>query len=54
MTRKFELIYADRVELIELKSEYSFGVGEAKKTLKEVHPDVIKIRHIKIKEKYIK
>jgi len=49
MKRKFKLIFPDKVQYIELKSDLSFGVGEAKLHLKEKHPTVIKIEHVKLK-----
>ncbi len=47
MTRKFKLTFADKVTYNEIKSEFSFGVTEAKKWLKDKYQDVKKIEHIK-------
>jgi hypothetical protein len=47
MIRKFKLTFSDKVTYHEIKSELSFGIGEAKKWLKEKYPDVKKIEYIK-------
>jgi len=47
LIRKFQLTFKDRVELREVRSDLSFGVTEAKKWLKEKHPDVIDIKYLK-------
>jgi len=49
MKRKFQLIFENEVTFTEVNCEYSFGVMEAKKWLKEKHPTVKEIKHIKIK-----
>ena len=48
MKRKFKLTFSDRVTYHEIKSELSFGIGEAKNWLKEKYPNVIKIEHVKL------
>lgn len=47
MIRRFKLEFSDRIEVVEIKSEYSFGIGEAKKWIKEKHKGVKKITTIK-------
>jgi hypothetical protein len=47
MIRKFKLTFSEKVTYHEIKSDLSFGISEAKKWLKEKHPDVIKIEYIK-------
>ena len=47
MKRKFELTFENEVHVIEINSEFSFGVMEAKKWIKEQHPKVKSIKHIK-------
>ncbi len=47
MTRKFKLIFADKVIYNKVTSELSFGITEAKSYLKEQHPDVKKIEYLK-------
>jgi hypothetical protein len=47
MTKKFELTFPDKVVYTEIKCDYFFAVSEAKKWIKEKHPTVKKIKHIK-------
>ena len=50
MKRKFKLTFSDRVSQHEIKSDLSFGIGEAKKWLKEKYPEVEKIESVKSKQ----
>lgn len=47
MKRKYEVTYPDKIEVVVISCEYSFGETEGKKWIKEKHPEVIKIKVIK-------
>jgi hypothetical protein len=47
MIRKFELTFSDKIIYNEIKSEFSFGITEAKKWLKDKYPTVKKIKYLK-------
>lgn len=47
MNRKFSLTFEKEVKIIEIKSELSFGVLEAKKWIKEKYPSVKQITYMK-------
>lgn len=47
--KTFKLHFEDKATITEIKSELIFGVEEAKKWLKEKHPTVKKVEHVKSK-----